>query len=62
MDSYRTLADGFRFRRRQFSLFVKQRSLAVTGHAIVTGKEFSGIIGIALVAIAALTALIGFLR
>jgi len=53
---------GFGFVVVKFSLFVKQLSLAVTGHAVVTGKGFSGVIGMCLVAIGALTALTGFLR
>lgn len=53
---------GFGFVVVKFSLFVKQLSLAVTGHMVVTGKGFSGVIGMCLVAIGAFTALIGYLR
>ena len=53
---------GFGFVVVKFSLFVKQLSLAVTGHAVITGKGFSGLIGISLVAIGALAALTGYLR
>lgn len=53
---------GFGFVVVKFSLFVKQLSLAVTGHVVVTGKGFSGVIGMCLVAIGALTTLTGFLR
>ncbi|RCH54682.1 hypothetical protein DJ568_12750 [Mucilaginibacter hurinus] len=53
---------GFGFVVVKFSLFVRQLSLAVTGHAVTPVKGFSGVIGMCLVAIGALTALIGFLR
>ena len=50
---------GFGFVVVKFSLFVKQLSLAVTGHVDFPSKGFSGVIGMCLVAIGALTALIG---
>jgi len=53
---------GFGFVVVKFSLFVRQLSLAVTGHAVSAPKGFSGMIGMCLVAIGALTALIGYLR
>ncbi|MGN6639200.1 MAG: YidH family protein [Mucilaginibacter sp.] len=53
---------GFGFVVVKFSLFVRQLSLAVTGHAVTPSKGFSGIIGLCLVAVGALTALIGYLR
>jgi putative membrane protein len=53
---------GFGFVVVKFSLFVRQLSLAVTGHQVIAPKGFSGIIGICLVAIGALTALIGYMR
>lgn len=53
---------GFGFVVVKFSLFVRQLSLAVTGHAVMPARGFSGIIGLCLVAIGALTALIGYLR
>lgn len=53
---------GFGFVVVKFSLFVRQLSLAVTGHAITPAKGFSGVIGLCLVAVGALTALIGYLR
>lgn len=53
---------GFGFVVVKFSLFVRQLSLAVTGHTISPIRGFSGIIGLCLVAIGALTALIGYLR
>ncbi|MFD0793450.1 YidH family protein [Mucilaginibacter litoreus] len=54
---------GFGFVVVKFSLFVKQLSLAVTGQVAPTPvKGFSGVIGMCLVAIGALTALIGYLR
>lgn len=53
---------GFGFVVVKFSLFVRQLSLAVTGHAVTPTKGFSGVIGMCLVAIGALTALIGYLR
>jgi putative membrane protein len=53
---------GFGFVVVKFSLFVRQLSLAVTGHAITPPTGFSGLIGLCLVAVGALTALIGYLR
>src|SRR3569833_20602 len=53
---------GFGFVVVKFSLFVRQLSLAVNGHAVSAPKGFSGMIGMCLVAIGALTALIGYLR
>lgn len=53
---------GFGFVVVKFSLFVRQLSLAVTGHAITPSTGFSGVIGLSLVAVGALTALIGYLR
>lgn len=53
---------GFGFVVVKFSLFVRQLSLAVTGHAMIPARGFSGIIGMCLVGIGALTALIGYLR
>ncbi|SDF29293.1 putative membrane protein [Mucilaginibacter pineti] len=53
---------GFGFVVVKFSLFVRQLSLVVTGHTITPVKGFSGVIGMCLVAIGALTALIGYLR
>jgi putative membrane protein len=53
---------GFGFVVVKFSLFVRQLALAVTGHAIPPPTGFSGIIGISLVGVGALTALIGYLR
>lgn len=53
---------GFGFVVVKFSLFVRQLALAVTGHAVTPATGFSGIIGICLVGVGALTALIGYLR
>lgn len=53
---------GFGFVVVKFSLFVRQFSLAVTGHAIAPSKGFSGTIGLCLVGIGALTAFIGYMR
>lgn len=53
---------GFGFVVVKFTLFVRQLSLAVTGRQISAPKGFSGAIGMGLVAIGALTALIGYLR
>jgi putative membrane protein len=53
---------GFGFVVVKFSLFVRQLSLAVTGHTVTPVTGFSGVIGMCLVAVGALTALIGFLR
>ena len=53
---------GFGFVVVKFSLFVRQLSLVVTGHSVTLVKGFSGVIGMCLVAIGALTALIGYLR
>ena len=53
---------GFGFVVVKFSLFVKQLSLVMTGHAALPSQGFSGLIGMCLVAIGALTALLGFLR
>lgn len=53
---------GFGFVVVKFSLFVRQLSIVVTGHAVTPVKGFSAVIGICLVAIGALTALIGYLR
>jgi putative membrane protein len=53
---------GFGFVVVKFSLFVRQLSLVVTGHSVTPVKGFSGVIGMCLVAIGALTALIGYLR
>lgn len=53
---------GFGFVVVKFSLFVKQLSLVMTGHNVTASRGFSGLIGICLVGIGALTALIGYLR
>jgi len=53
---------GFGFVVVKFSLFVRQLSLAVTGHAVTPARGFSGIIDLCLVAVGAFTALIGYLR
>lgn len=53
---------GFGFVVVKFSLFVKQLSLAVTGHAVVASKGFSTITGVIMVITGAATALIGYLR
>ncbi len=53
---------GFGFVVVKFSLFVRQLSLAVGAHIATPAKGFSGVIGMSLVAIGALTALIGYLR
>jgi putative membrane protein len=46
----------------KFSLFIRQMSLAVTGHPLTAVKGSSGVIGICLVAIGAFFALISYLR
>lgn len=53
---------GFGFVVVKFSLFVRQLSLVVTGRTVTPSTGFSGVIGICLVAVGALTALIGYLR
>lgn len=53
---------GFGFVVVKFSLFVRQLSLVVGAKIVSPAKGFSGIIGICLVAVGALTALIGYLR
>lgn len=53
---------GFGFVVVKFSIFVRQISLVVTGHTITPTRGFSGAIGMGMVAIGALTALIGYLR
>lgn len=53
---------GFGFVVVKFSLFVRQLALAVSGHTVIPARGFSGVIGMCLVAIGALTALIGYLR
>lgn len=53
---------GFGFVVVKFSLFVRQLSLAVGAHPVTPPTGFSGIIGMCLVAVGALTALIGYLR
>lgn len=53
---------GFGFVVVKFSLFVRQLSLAVGAQVVTPAKGFSGIIGMCLVAVGALTALIGYLR
>lgn len=53
---------GFGFVVVKFSLFVRQLSLAVGAKNVAQPKGVSGLIGICLVAVGALTALIGFLR
>ncbi|MBB5395182.1 YidH family protein [Mucilaginibacter sp. AK015] len=53
---------GFGFVVVKFSLFVRQLSLAVGAKVITPAHGFSGIIGMALVAVGALTAMIGYLR
>ncbi|MBS1525233.1 MAG: DUF202 domain-containing protein [Bacteroidetes bacterium] len=53
---------GFGFVVVKFSLFVRQLSLVVTGRVITPPGSFSGIVGVCLVAVGALTALIGYLR
>lgn len=53
---------GFGFVVVKFSLFVRQLSLVVTGHPVIAARGFSGLIGMGMVAIGALTALIGYLR
>lgn len=52
---------GFGFVVVKFSLFVRQLSLVVAAHNVTPSKGFSGIIGICLVAVGALTAMIGYL-
>lgn len=53
---------GFGFVVVKFSIFVRQISLVVTGHTITSTRGFSGAIGMGMVAIGALTALIGYMR
>jgi putative membrane protein len=53
---------GFGFVVVKFSLFVRQLSLAVGAPANTPAKGFSGVIGLCLVVVGALTALIGYLR
>ena len=53
---------GFGFVVVKFSLFIRQLSLVVSGHEVSPPKGFSGVIGMCLVAIGALTALIGYTR
>lgn len=53
---------GFGFVVVKFSIFVRQLSLVVAGQPIVPARGFSGVIGMGMVAIGALTALIGYLR
>lgn len=53
---------GFGFVVVKFSLFVRQLSLAVGAKVVTPVKGFSGVIGMCLVAIGALTALIGYMR
>ncbi|MEN0053082.1 MAG: DUF202 domain-containing protein [Mucilaginibacter sp.] len=53
---------GFGFVVVKFSLFVRQLSLAVGARNVTPAKGFSGLIGMCLVAVGALTALIGYSR
>lgn len=53
---------GFGFVVVKFSLFIRQIALAVGSQSVPQQKGFSGIIGMCLVAVGALTALIGYLR
>lgn len=53
---------GFGFVVVKFSLFVRQVSLVMGTVNVTQQKGFSGIIGMCLVAVGALTALIGYLR
>ncbi len=53
---------GFGFVVVKFSLFVRQLSIAVTGHSFTPVTGFSGVIGFCLVGIGAVAALIGYLR
>lgn len=53
---------GFGFVVVKFSLFVRQLALAVTGHTLTPTTGCSGVIGMCLVAVGALTAVIGYLR
>jgi putative membrane protein len=53
---------GFGFVVVKFSLFVRQIALVVGAHNATSAKGFSGIIGMCLVAVGALTAMIGYLR
>lgn len=53
---------GFGFVVVKFSLFVRQLSLAFTGHSVTPVRGFSGVIGMCLVAIGAITAMIGYIR
>jgi putative membrane protein len=53
---------GFGFVVVKFSLFVRQLSLAFTGRQVIVSQGFSGVIGTCLVAIGALTALLGYIR
>ncbi|MCC8426615.1 YidH family protein [Mucilaginibacter sp. UR6-11] len=53
---------GFGFVVVKFSLFVRQISLVVGTQNVPQQKGFSAIIGMCLVAVGALTALIGYLR
>lgn len=53
---------GFGFVVVKFSLFVRQLSLAVGVRPVTHQTGFSGIVGMCLVAVGALTALIGYLR
>ena len=53
---------GFGFVVVKFSLFVKQLSLVVTGTQHTPPKGFSGVVGTCLVAVGALTVLVGYFR
>jgi len=53
---------GFGFVVVKFSLFVRQLSLAVGAKVVTPAKGFSDVIGMCLVAIGALTVIIGYLR
>ncbi|UEG51442.1 DUF202 domain-containing protein [Mucilaginibacter daejeonensis] len=53
---------GFGFVVVKFSLFVRQLSIAVTGHPSTPVTGFSGVIGFCLVGVGAIAALIGYLR
>ncbi|WP_205771748.1 YidH family protein [Mucilaginibacter terrenus] len=53
---------GFGFVVVKFSLFVKQVSIVVTGHPLATSQGHSAFIGTGLVAVGALTTLLGYVR
>lgn len=53
---------GFDFVVVKFSLFVQQVSIVVTGHPFATSQGHSASIGTGLVAVGALTTLLGYVR